>query len=33
VHGLLSYVQVAYHGGHVSFTGGKRLSGFAMSPR
>jgi PAS domain S-box-containing protein len=28
VHGLLSYVQVAYHGGHVSFAGGKRLAWF-----
>ena len=25
VHLLLSYVQVAYHGGHVSFVGGKRV--------
>ncbi len=25
VHVLLSYVQVAYHGGHVSFAGGKRI--------
>jgi PAS domain S-box-containing protein len=25
VHLLLSYVQAAYHGGHVSFVGGKRL--------
>src|SRR3974390_2891334 len=25
VHLLLSYVQSAYHGGHVSFVGGKRL--------
>ena len=25
VHVLLSYVQVAYHGGHVSFAGGKRV--------
>src|SRR5215207_6594557 len=25
VHILLSYVQVAYHGGHVSFAGGKRV--------
>lgn len=25
VHGLLSYVQVAYHGGHVGFAGAKRL--------
>ena len=25
VHLLLSYVQVAYHGGHVSFIGGKRV--------
>ena len=22
---LLSYVQVAYHGGHISFVGGKRV--------
>ncbi|MCL4766852.1 MAG: PAS-domain containing protein [Hyphomicrobiaceae bacterium] len=26
VHGLMSYVQVAYQGGHVSFAGGKRLA-------
>ena len=26
VHGLLSYVQVAYHGGHVSFAGAKRIA-------
>lgn len=26
VHGLVSYVQVAYQGGHVGFTGGRRLS-------
>ncbi len=25
VHLLLSYVQVAYHGGHISFVGGKRV--------
>jgi PAS domain S-box-containing protein len=25
LHGLLSYVQVAYQGGHISFAGGKRL--------
>ena len=25
MHILLSYVQVAYHGGHVSFAGGKRV--------
>ena len=25
VHLLLSYVQVAYHGGHISFVGGKRI--------
>jgi PAS domain S-box-containing protein len=25
VHLLISYVQVAYHGGHVSFAGGKRI--------
>lgn len=25
VHLLISYVQVAYHGGHISFVGGKRL--------
>jgi PAS domain S-box-containing protein len=25
IHGLLSYVQSAYHGGHISFAGGKRL--------
>jgi PAS domain S-box-containing protein len=28
VHGLLSYVQVAYHGGHVSFEGAKRMAWF-----
>ncbi|GIK98898.1 MAG: hypothetical protein BroJett029_31070 [Alphaproteobacteria bacterium] len=28
VHGLLSYVQVAYHGGHISFVGSKRLCWF-----
>jgi PAS domain S-box-containing protein len=28
VHGLLSYVQVAYRGGHVSFAGAKRLCWF-----
>jgi len=26
VHLLMSYVQVAYHGGHVSFIGGKRIA-------
>jgi PAS domain S-box-containing protein len=26
VYGLVSYVQVAYQGGHISFAGGKRLS-------
>lgn len=26
VHLLMSYVQVAYHGGHVSFVGGKRIA-------
>jgi hypothetical protein len=25
VHLLLSYVQVGYHGGHISFVGGKRV--------
>ena len=25
IHVLMSYVQVAYHGGHISFAGGKRL--------
>jgi PAS domain S-box-containing protein len=25
VHGLISYVQVAYQGGHISFAGGKRV--------
>lgn len=26
IHGLFSYVQVAYQGGHISFAGGRRLS-------
>ncbi|HEX6978280.1 MAG TPA: adenylate/guanylate cyclase domain-containing protein [Alphaproteobacteria bacterium] len=26
VHVLISYVQVAYHGGHISFAGGQRMS-------
>jgi hypothetical protein len=30
---LLSYVQVAYQGGHISFVGGKRYCGLMTSPR